>query len=96
MDTAAYKQFLEEVRGATAAMRRSRRPFEQREVIYTRTEMALMLGVSRMSVCRYMAEFPDFPSALPTFKWVLLNWAAKRGIPRKPGPAPMARPTRPE
>ncbi len=95
MDAAAYKQFLAEVREATASMRRPRRPFEQREVVYTRTEMALTPGVSRMSVYRYIAEFPDFPSALPTFKWVLRNWAAKRGIPRKPGPAPKALPVRP-
>jgi predicted DNA-binding transcriptional regulator AlpA len=71
-------------------------PSEQREVIYTRAEMALTLGVSRMSVYCYMAEFPDFPSALPTFKRVLRNWAAKRGIPHKPGPAPKACSTRPE
>jgi hypothetical protein len=45
---------------------------------------------------RYVGEFPDFPSALPTFKWVLRNWAAKQGIPRKPGPAPSVRPTAPE
>ncbi len=45
------------------------------------------LGVSRASVYRYTAESPDFPSALPTLRWVLRNWPARRGIPGKAGPA---------
>ncbi len=65
-------------------------------MICARNKIVLALGVSRMSVYRYMAEFADFPSALPTFKWILQNRAAKRGIPRKADPASKARPTRPD
>ena len=97
MDANEAKLFIKELRDDIARMKRSRRrpPFEAREVIYTKTEMARTLGLSRMSIYRYMDWFPDFPRALPTFKWVLRNWAAKRGIPRKPGPAPSVRRTRP-
>ncbi len=46
-----------------------------------------------MSVYRYMAEFQDFPSALPTFGWLLRNWAARRGIPPSLAPPPKRAPS---
>jgi len=64
----------------------SKRPFEQRELIFTVSEIARTLGVSEMSVYRYRRFFPDFPK-LPTFKAGLRNWAKHR-VPFKRGPLP--------
>ncbi len=64
----------------------SKRPFEQRELIFTVSEIARTLGVSEMSVYRYRRFFPDFPK-LPTFKGGLRNWARHR-VPFKRGPLP--------
>ncbi len=64
----------------------SKRPFEQRELIFTVSEIARTLGGSEMSVYRYRRFFPDFPK-LPTFKGGLRNWARHR-VPFKRGPLP--------
>jgi hypothetical protein len=89
------KEFICEMRDELAGLRRSSRraPFEQRETIYNRTELARTLGVSRMSIWRYSYQVPDFPP-LPTLKIVARRWAEKWGLPRKRGPAPSARPER--
>ncbi len=63
-----------------------KRPFEQRELIFTVSEIAKTLGLSEMSIYRYRRFFPDFPK-LPTFKAGLRNWAKHR-VPFKRGPLP--------
>ena len=65
---------------------RRKRPFEQRELIFTVSEIAKTLGLSEMSIYRYRRFFPDFPQ-LPTFKGGLRNWAKHR-VPFKRGPLP--------
>ncbi len=62
------------------------RPFEQRELIYTVSEIAKTLGLSEMSIYRYRRFFPNFPK-LPTFKGGLRNWARHR-VPFRRGPLP--------
>lgn len=79
------RHFISELRQEIKRLKR-RPPFDERNVIYTKAEMARTLGVSRMSIYFYIAQFPDFPSGLPTLKWLLRRWAEKRGIPSKPGP----------
>ena len=66
--------------------RAKQRPFEQRELIFTVSEIAKTLGLSEMSIYRYRRFFPDFPK-LPTFKSGLRNWAKHR-VPFKRGPLP--------
>ncbi len=65
---------------------KKRRPFHQRELIYTVSEIAKTLGLSEMSIYRYRRFFPDFPK-LPTFKGGIRNWAKNR-VPFKRGPLP--------
>ena len=67
-------------------LRVKKRPFEQRELIYTVSEIAKTLGLSEMSIYRYRRFFPDFPK-LPTFKGGIRNWAKNR-VPFKKGPLP--------
>ncbi len=67
-------------------LRFSKRPFEQRELIFTVSEIARTLDLSEMSIYRYRRFFPDFPK-LPTFKGGLRNWARHR-VPFKRGPLP--------
>jgi len=65
---------------------KKRRPFHERELIYTVAEIAKTLGLSEMSIYRYRRFFPNFPK-LPTFKTGLRNWARHR-VPFKRGPLP--------
>ncbi len=64
-----------------------KRPFEQRELIYTVSEIAKTLGLSEMSIYRYLRDFPTFPKPI-TFKATVSNWARRHGIPLKRGPLP--------
>ncbi len=66
--------------------RAKKKPFHQRELIYTVSEIAKTLGLSEMSIYRYRRFLPDFPK-LPTFKGGLRNWARHR-VPFKKGPLP--------
>jgi len=66
--------------------RAKKRPFHQRELIYSVSEIARTLGLSEMSIYRYRRFFPDFPK-LPTFKGGLRNWAKNR-VPFRKGPLP--------
>jgi len=65
---------------------KKKRPFHERELIYTVSEIAKTLGLSEMSIYRYRRFFPDFPK-LPTFKGGIRNWAKNR-VPFKRGPLP--------
>ncbi len=70
-------------------LRAKKRPFHQREFIYTMSEVARTLGVSEMSVYRYRRDFPNFPNPSPiTSKAAVTNWARTYGIPRQRGPLP--------
>ena len=64
-----------------------KRPFEQRELIFTVSEIARTLLVTPQSVYRYQRAFPDFPK-LPTSKAGVTHWARRHGIPMKRGPRP--------
>ena len=64
-----------------------KRPFEQRELIFTVSEIAKTLGLSEMSIYRYIKDFPTFPKPI-TFKSTVSNWARSHGIPFKRGPLP--------
>ena len=64
-----------------------KRPFEQRELIFTVSEIARTLGLSEMSIYRYIKDFPTFPKPI-TFKATVSNWARRHGIPFKRGPLP--------
>ena len=66
--------------------RAKKRPFHQRELIYSVSEIARTLGLSEMSIYRYRRFFPDFPK-LPTFKGGIRNWAKHR-VPFRKGPLP--------
>jgi len=66
--------------------RAKKKPFHERELIYTVSEIAKTLGLSEMSIYRYRRFFPDFPK-LPTFKGGIRNWARYR-VPFKRGPLP--------
>jgi len=64
-----------------------KKPFEQRELIFTVSEIARTLGLSEMSIYRYRRDFgSEFPK-LPTFKGGIRNWARHR-VPFKRGPLP--------
>ncbi len=65
----------------------SKRPFEQRELIDTVSEIARTLGLSEMTIYRYIRDFPTFPKPI-TFKATVSNWARRHGIPFKRGPLP--------
>ncbi len=65
----------------------SKRPFEQRELIFTVSEIARTLDLSEMSIYRYIRDFPTFPKPI-TFKATVSNWARRHGIPFKRGPLP--------
>ena len=65
---------------------RKRRPFHERELIYTMSEIAKTLQLSEMSIYRYRRDFPDFPKPI-TSKGAVLNWARHR-VPLKRGPLP--------
>ncbi len=67
--------------------RAKKRPFHQRELIYTVSEIAKTLGLSEMSIYRYRRYFPDFPKPI-TSKAGVSNWARRHGIPFKRGPLP--------
>jgi len=63
-----------------------KRPFEQRELIFTVSEIAKTLGLSEMSIYRYRRFFPHFPKPI-TSKAAVRNWARHR-VPFKRGPLP--------
>ncbi len=65
---------------------KKRRPFHERELIYTVSEIAKTLGLSELSIDRYRHDFPDFPKLI-TSKAAVTNWARHR-VPRKRGPLP--------
>ena len=64
----------------------SKRPFEQRELLFTVSEIARTLGLSEMSIYRYRRFFPHFPKPITT-KGAVRNWARGR-VPFKKGPLP--------
>ncbi len=67
--------------------RAKKKPFHQRELIFTVSEIARTLGLSEMSIYRYRRDFgSEFPK-LPTFKAGIRNWARHR-VPFKRGPLP--------
>jgi len=68
-------------------VRFSKRPFEQRELIDTVSEIARTLGLSEMTIYRYLRDFPTFPKPI-TSKAAVRNWARTHGIPMKRGPLP--------
>jgi len=53
-------------------------------IISTYQDAAEVVGVSRMSLYRLRCIYSDVP-ALPTLRFILLDWASKRGVPRKRG-----------
>ena len=61
-------------------------PFEQRELIFTVSELAKTLGLSEMSIYRYRRIYPNFPKPI-AFKAAVRNWAKHR-VPFKKGPQP--------
>jgi len=65
---------------------KKRRPFHERELIYTVSEIARTLGLSEMSIYRYRRLFFNFPRPI-TSKGAVLNWARHR-VPFKKGPLP--------
>ena len=67
-------------------LRLKKRPFEQREFIFTVSEIAKTLGLSEMSIYRYRRFFPHFPKPITT-KGAVRNWARGR-VPFKKGPLP--------
>ncbi|MCH6546555.1 MAG: hypothetical protein IH796_11250 [Deltaproteobacteria bacterium] len=66
--------------------RAKKKPFHQRELIYSVSEIAKTLGLSEMSIYRYRRFFPDFPKLI-TSKGAVRNWARHR-VPFKRGPLP--------
>jgi len=68
-------------------LRAKKRPFHERELIYTVSEIAKTLGLSEMSIYRYRRFFPHFPKPI-TSKAGVSNWARRHGIPFKRGPLP--------
>ncbi len=66
--------------------RAKKKPFHQRELIYSVSEIARTLGLSEMTIYRYRRNFPDFPKLI-TSKGAVLNWARHR-VPFKRGPLP--------
>ena len=67
-------------------LRLKKRPFEQRELIFTVSEIARTLGLSEMSIYRYRRLFFNFPRPI-TSKGAVLNWARHR-VPLRRGPLP--------
>ncbi len=67
-------------------LRLKKRPFEQREFIFTVSEIARTLGLSEMSIYRYRRLYFNFPRPITT-KGAVLNWARHR-VPLKRGPLP--------
>ena len=67
-------------------LRAKKKPFHQRELIYSVSEIARTLGLSEMSIYRYRRDFPNFPKLI-TSKGAVLNWARHR-VPLKRGPLP--------
>ena len=61
-----------------------KRPFHERELIYSVSEIARTLGLSEMSIYRYRQIYPNFPRPI-TSKAAVTNWARHR-VPRKRGP----------
>ncbi len=66
--------------------RAKKKPFHQRELIYSVSEIARTLGLSEMSVYRYRRLFFNFPRPI-TSKAAVRNWARHR-VPLKRGPLP--------
>ena len=50
-----------------------KRPFHERELIDTVSEIAKTRGLSEMSIYRYIRDFPTFPRPI-TFKASVSNW----------------------
>jgi len=67
-------------------LKTKKKPFHERELIFTVSEIAKTLGLSEMSIYRYRRIFPDFPKPI-TFKAAVRNWARHR-VPFKRGPLP--------
>ncbi len=70
--------------------RAKKRPFHERELIYSVSEIARTLGLSEMSIYRCRRYFPDFPKLI-TSKAAVQNWSRHRGVPLKKGPPPSER-----
>ena len=68
-------------------LRAKKRPFHERELIYTVSEIAKTLGLSEMSIYRYRQLYSDFPTPI-TSKAAVTNWARRHHLPRKRGPMP--------
>lgn len=68
----------------------SKRPFHERELIFSYVEISKTLGVTPMSVYRYKRDYPTFPKPI-TSKAAVQNFARSYGIPRKKGPQPSYR-----
>jgi len=64
-----------------------KRPFHERELIYTVSEIAKTLGLSEMSIYRYRQLYSDFPTPI-TSKAAAMNWLRRHHLPRKRGPLP--------
>ncbi len=68
-------------------LRAKKKPFHQRELIYSVSEIARTLGLSEMTIYRYIKDFPTFPKPI-TSKAAVTNRARTYGIPRQRGPLP--------
>ena len=66
---------------------RKKKPFHERELIYSYVEVAKVLSLTLMSIYRYRRDFADVPKPI-TSKGAVMNWARRHGIPRKRGPLP--------
>jgi predicted DNA-binding transcriptional regulator AlpA len=64
---------------------RSRRPLAERSYVLNWSEVAAVLGLSRMSVWRYR-KMLSIPKP-PVFKSTIKEWAHANSLPRKRGPA---------
>ncbi len=71
-------------------LRAKKRPFHERELIYTVSEIAKTLLVTPQSVYRYKRDFADFPKLI-TAKAAVSDWARRHQIPMKRGPSPSYR-----
>ncbi len=65
---------------------KKRRPFHERELIYSVSDIAKTLGLSETSIYRYRRLFFNFPRPI-TSKAAVRNWARHR-VPLKRGPLP--------
>ncbi len=70
--------------------RAKKKPFHQRELIYSVSEIARTLLVTPQSIYRYRRDFPDFPKLI-TLKAAVSHWASRHQIPMKRGPSPSYR-----